>query len=386
MIRTNNNSLNITDLLHSDKSKIFIFFIIYKLLFFCLEFISCHYGKYIIEPGVINIHIEKLSNISATEAPFCSLDAKNYLSIVESGYKPDDGICAFYPLLPGMIWLLSKLTGIRYFISGMIITNLFSLFAFYQLYMFVYENYGKKAARWTLAFLLIFPAAIFFQLIYTESLFLFFAVSFFRYLFKGKLHYAALMAFFMPITRAVGIFVIVPLFIWLWSERRPLREYLALGYPLLGYGFYFCIMAYYTGNPFEGFVAQNNYPNQPSITNILNLNNFIVSVFNVTSFHSSINSALDRFHFIVVIQALILVWMLDKRLFAYSVLVGVIPAMSHFFWSYPRMMMMAFPIFIAIAVMLDKPGLRWIRWYLAIVMGALNLYFILLHFNYRWTS
>jgi phosphoglycerol transferase MdoB-like AlkP superfamily enzyme len=78
--------------------------------------------------------------------------------------------------------------------------------------------------------------------------------------------------------------------------------------------------------------------------------------------------------------------MLDKRLFAYSVLVGVIPAMSHFFWSYPRMMMMAFPIFTALAVMLDKLELRWVRWYIAVIMGALNLYFILLHFNYRWTS
>lgn len=386
MIRTNDHSLNITELLYSDKTKIILFIIIYKLFFFCLAFISCHYGKLIIEPGVINIHIEKLSNISATEAPFCALDAKNYLSIVESGYKPDDGICAFYPLFPGLIWLFSKITGIRHFIVGMILSNIFSLIAFYQFYMFVYENYGKNAARWALAFLLIFPAAIFFQLIYTESLFLLFAVLFFRYLFKGKLLPAAIMAFFMPMTRAVGIFIILPLFYWLWTEKRPLKEYIALGYPLLGYGFYFCIMAYFTGNPFEGFVAQNNYPNQPSITNILNLNKFIISIFDVTTFHSSLNSAVDRIHFIIVIQALILVWMLDKRLFAYALLVGVIPAMSHFFWSYPRMVMMAFPIFIALAVMLDKPGLRWIRWYLAIPMGALNLYFILLHFNYRWTS
>jgi hypothetical protein len=385
---TNINNTTESSIINAkDKYQIAIGLILYKLIFFILAILASKYGKMLIEDYYLPIDTRsKVFVVSEIEKRFCTFDAIHYLEIAQYGYIPNDGICAFYPLFPGLIWLVSKITGLRYFLSGMILSNLFSLLAFYQFYLLVYERYGKKAAIWSLIFLLVFPGAIFFQLIYTESMFLFLATTFFRCLFKNNLTLAGIAAFLMPMTRAVGIFVLLPLTLWLWTQRRPIREYAVILLPMFGYVSYFCIMAYYTGNPFEGFIAQNDYPNQPSIMNILNLNKFIISIFNVNSFHDTIYSALDRFHFLIMIEALYLVWFLDKRFFEYSVLVGVIPAMSHYFWSYPRMFMMAFPVFIAFGVNFNKPGQKWIHWYILIIMGSLNLYFILLYFNNHWTS
>jgi hypothetical protein len=145
-------------------------------------------------------------------------------------------------------------------------------------------------------------------------------------------------------------------------------------------------MAYYTGNPFEGFAAQQKYPNQPSISNIFNLGREIREIINVDRFHGGMTSAVDRFHFIIVLLSLGLVWKLDKYLFAYAVLTGVIQGFTHYYWSYPRLMMMCFPVFIAFAVFFNEKQFRWVRWYIAFVMGALWLYFILLYFNFQWTS
>jgi Gpi18-like mannosyltransferase len=219
--------------------------------------------------------------------------------LASNGYIPEDGICAFYPLYPMLIRIFSVFTGGNYFWTGLILSNLFSLIAFYQFYMLVRERYGGSASRWALAFLLIFPGAIFFQLIYTESLFLMLVVIFFRRLFKNDFFGAGLCAFFLPMTRAIGIFVILPLFLWLWDNKRSLRDYTVLALPLIGYGFYFCIMAYYTGNPFEGFIAQNHYPNKPSISNIFNLGREIREIINVDRFHGGMTSAVDRFHLLL---------------------------------------------------------------------------------------
>lgn len=370
----------------STKTRLLLVLIIYKVVFFLLAFVAIKSGGSLVGVNLQGLERVNFQGIPSWGKHFLTWDAEHYFRLASNGYIPEDGICAFYPLYPMLIRIFSVFTGGNYFWTGLILSNLFSLIAFYQFYMLVRERYGESAARWALAFLLIFPGAIFFQLIYTESLFLMLVVIFFRRLFKNDFFGAGLCALFLPMTRAIGIFVILPLFLWLWDNKRSLRDYTVLALPLIGYGFYFCIMAYYTGNPFEGFIAQRNYPNQPSISNIFNLGREIREIINIDRFHGGMTSAVDRFHFIIVLLSLGLVWKLDKYLFAYAVLTGVIQGFTHYYWSYPRLMMMCFPVFIAFAVFFNEKQFRWVRWYIAFVMGALWLYFIVLYFNYQWAS
>jgi hypothetical protein len=317
---------------------------------------------------------------------FAAWDGAHYLKIAETGYQQGSGSCAFYPLWPALIRLGSVFTGGNCFWSGIILANLLSILAFLQFHAFVREHHGPRTANWALGLLLAFPSAIFFNLIYTESLFLLLVVTFFRYLFRNQFALAGLVAFFLPMTKAIGIYIGLVLFLQLWQQKRLLREYVVLVMPFLGYLAYFTIMWHFTGNPFEGFAAQKLFPNQPSIDNLFNLGQAIRGLFNIGQFHSGMNSAVDRFHFLVVAQGLVLVWLLDKRYFAYAIFAGLIPAFSNIYWSYPRLMIVCFPIYIAFAAHLQDRVGKWILWYIVTLMAALQLYFIALYINFQWAS
>ncbi|WCJ61125.1 mannosyltransferase family protein [Fontisphaera persica] len=317
---------------------------------------------------------------------FSTWDAALYLKIAHGGYLAGTGICAFYPLWPGLIRLGSLFTGGDLFWSGLILANLFSLLGLVQFYRLVGEQHGTSAARWALALLLVFPGAIFLHLIYTEPLFLWLSVSCLRHLLRQQYLPAGLYAYFMPLTRAVGVFVLLVFFLQLWRSRRGWREYGYLLLPLGGYLSYFGVMWYLTGNAWEGFAAQKLYPNQPSIDNLLNVGQAIRGLVNIGEFHGDLNSAVDRLHYVLFAQALVLVWRLDERYFAYALLVGGVPGLTHIYWSYPRLMMMAFPMFIALAVYLREGRGRWVLWYLVGLMGALQLYFTALYVHNRWAS
>jgi hypothetical protein len=280
----------------------------------------------------------------------------------------------------------SALTGGNVFWSGLILANLISLAALLQFHGLVREQHDERLADAALLLLLAFPGAIFFNFIYTEALFLFLAVLFFRCLFRDDYGKAAIIAFLLPLTKTIGVFVCVPLFWRLCAQRRPARDYLALGGPGLGYAAYFLVMWLFTGNPFEGFVAQQSYPNQPSIGNVLDLGGALRGFFNIGSFNAGTDSAVDRYLFLVAAGALALVWRLDKTYFAYSVLAVLIPALSNIFWSYSRQMMMAFPVFIALAVWLQDRERRWLWWYLLLLMTGLQLYMIARYVNFNWAA
>ncbi|WCJ61129.1 mannosyltransferase family protein [Fontisphaera persica] len=317
---------------------------------------------------------------------FSTWDAAIYLHIAMNGYVAGSGDGAFYPLWPGLIRLGSLFTGGDLFWSGLILANVFSLLGLVQFYRLVEEQHGTSAARWALALLLVFPGAIFLHLIYTEPLFLWLSVSCLRHLLRQQYLPAGLYAYFMPLTRAVGVFVLLVFFLQLWRSRRAWREYACLLLPLGGYLSYFGVMWYFTGNAFEGFTAQKHYPNQPSIDNLLNLGQAIRGLLNIGEFHGGLNSAVDRLHYMLFAQALVLVWRLDERYFAYALLVGGVPGLTHIYWSYPRLMMMAFPMFIALAVYLREGRGRWVLWYLVALMGTLQLYFTALYVHNRWAS
>jgi Gpi18-like mannosyltransferase len=130
--------------------------------------------------------------------------------------------------------------------------------------------WGPQIGRDAMILLVACPDALFFSFSYTESLFFFMVMVFFRFLSQEKYLWPVAMGFFMPLTKAIGVFMVVPLAWHLWERKKPLRYGLLLGAPILGYLAYFGIMYGYTGNAFEGFKAQKAYPHSPSIMNMFN--------------------------------------------------------------------------------------------------------------------
>lgn len=317
---------------------------------------------------------------------FATWDGAHYLFLSEVGYQSGSPSCAFYPLWPYLIRAASWLTLGNHFLAGLLLANAFSAIAFLLFHYFVEQQHGRTAANAALTLLLAYPGAIFFSFIYTEALFLLLVLWFFISLFQQRYGRVALIGFFLPLTKAVGVFCIFPLLLHLWLNRARGRAYLAYYGPLLGYATYFGLMYATTGNAFEGFEAQRFYPNQPSIANIFNAPGFLEHFFMPLQLHGMLDSAVDRGLFLLLVACLYPLWRLNKVYFVYAAFVGLVPAASSWFFSYTRNVMMAFPLFIVLALWLKDRDHGFLLRCVAALMGAFQLWFLLRHINFVWAG
>lgn len=316
---------------------------------------------------------------------FATWDGAHYLLLSERGYQSGSASCAFYPLWPYLIRAASWVTLGNHFLAGLLLANAFSAIAFLLLHYFVEQQHGRIVANAALTLLLAYPGAIFFSFIYTEALFLLLVLWFFISLFQQRYGRVALVGFFLPLTKAVGVFCIFPLLLHLWLNRARGRAYLAYYGPLLGYATYFGLMYATTGNAFEGFEAQRFYPNQPSIANIFNLPGFLEHFFMPLQLHGMLDSAVDRGWFVLLLACLYPLWRLNKVYFVYAAFVGLVPAASSWFLSYTRNVMMCFPLFIVLALWLARRP-RWWFWGLLAGFGGCQLWFLWRYVNFRWVA
>lgn len=313
-------------------------------------------------------------------------DGAHYLFLSEESYQRGSASCAFYPLWPYLIRACSWFTFGNHFLAGILLANLLSLSAFVVLHHFVERHHGLPVANAVVALLLAYPGAIFFSFIYTESLFLLLVVLFFLCLFQERYVWVGIIGFFLPLTKAVGVFCIFPLLVHLWLKPKRWTAYLAYYGLLLGYAAYFGIMYGTTGNALEGFEAQRFYPNQPSIANLFDLPGFLAHLFMPLRLHGMLDSVLDRGLFLLLLACLHPMWKLNKVYFVYACFIGLVPAASSWFLSYTRNVMMCFPLFIVLAIRLRRRDGGFWLWYVVALLAAFQLWFLLRHINFVWTA
>ncbi len=318
---------------------------------------------------------------------FATWDAAHYLYLSEVGYHHDVPSCAFYPLWPLLVRWCAPLAGGSHLIAGLVLSNLFSLAAWAIFYQRVRRRWGKSVAGWALVFLVVFPGSLFFQFLYSESLFFLLVMLLWWGLEERRWGLAWGAALLLPLTRAVGVFAVLPIG-WeaaregigsrVWglgsgelqgsTESRPTgtavgsaaaspyqetggasryRVWRLLAAPVIGWGVYLALMWHWTGHPFEGFAAQKSW-GVHSVWNLVNVPKFVVGFFNPTEWHEFTGSLLDRCVFVVLLYTLPVLWRLDKGLLVWTYWLGILPAMSGTFTSYTRFASCAFPVFIAL--------------------------------------
>jgi hypothetical protein len=279
----------------------------------------------------------------------------------------------------------------------------------------VRRRLGESTAWTTLALLIAFPGSIFFQFVYSESLFLLLTMLLFTGIDEECLGIATVAAFLLPLSRAVGLFCIFPILFFVLKENPPrilLRfgnvrrsifdvpaggtdaepsrrrsltvwHYCLVSAPLCGWAVYLLLMLGWTGNAFEGFAAQRQWGIQ-SVANIFDLRRTLDGFLHVTSWHDMTGSFLDRLCFLLILFSLTLIWRLDKAWFIWAVTAGVVPALSGTFVSYCRFSSVIFPAFVALSVAIRRrPILLWI--YL-IVFSAFHLILVSRFITYRWAG
>ena len=267
----------------------------------------------------------------------------------------------------------------------MIVCNTASVLGFTLFHRLVAERFDKPTANLSLALLLAYPGALFFQFIYSESLFFLGLMAIWWGL--ERKHYGAVFVagFLLSLTRPVGIFCVVPLAWYCWTQRLAWRSWLCIAGPVAGWAAYFGLMWLLTGNAFEGFDAQKKWGTN-SIANIFDLPKFFFGLLNPTQWHAYRGSLLDRSFFLLLIAVLPAIWKLDRTWFWWAVMLGVLPAMIATFTSFTRYLVVVFPLFITLAVVLQGAGLRWLRVAILSVFGGLHFWLLLRHINFQWAG
>lgn len=374
---------------------------------------------------------------------FGTWDSAHYLYLSQAGYSSGVPSCAFYPLWPVLIRWFSVVTGGNHLLAGLVLSNLFSLAALVLFFRMVGQRLGWSVAKLSLLLLLAFPGSLFFNFIYTESLFFLLLMVFCDGLERNRYSVVWVSALLLPLTRAVGVFCIFPLIwhleqtsppAWLAKLKRPpkwlrrfgmVREgtvdmgnsavphlipelhaelsparcqlgtfpgqgnqmvWLLILAPGLGWASYFLFMWAWTGNAFEGFEAQNYWDRVQSIGNIVNVPKFVAGFLNPYSWHEFTGSILDRCVFILLLSCLPMIWRLDKGWFIWSIVLGVVPAMSGTFTSFTRFASMVFPIFIVLAMILQGHPRRYLRAGLVGVFLILHVTLLWRFVNFRWAG
>jgi Gpi18-like mannosyltransferase len=92
--------------------------------------------------------------------------------------------------------------------------------AMVMLFKLTEELLGSRVALWSVVFISVFPTALFFQAVYSESLFLLLTVLSFWWARRGRWPLAGLAGLLAVLTRSSGVVLLLPLAVMWWEQRR----------------------------------------------------------------------------------------------------------------------------------------------------------------------
>jgi Gpi18-like mannosyltransferase len=330
-----------------------------------------------------NVHLPEISFSKARF--FQTWDAQHYLLISRYGYGADPRANVCFPLWPFCIRFFSYLTGGNHLLSGLILANLFSIVALVLLYRFIEREKDAGSAERTLMLMLAFPGAIFLLFPYSEPLFFLLSMVIFILLKKDDYLKAGLVSFLAALTRPVGVLWIVPFAVHILRKRKPS----ALAYTsltLLGYICYLGIMYVSTGNAFSAFASEGLFLAHASIVKLFDPAGFIRVLTSAPNVHSFIGSAIDRTWFFIFVVTLFPLWKRDKVMFAYSLVMGLVPALTLSLMAFTRYSLMLIPSFM-VAGDFFAPAARKGSFYLTLAaLFGLQVIFLIRHINFYWVG
>ncbi len=126
---------------------------------------------------------------------------------------------AFWPLYPFLTGIVSWTTGWSVAVTGVLLSNLAFVVALIVLYRLVSQSYGIPIATRTVWLTALCPVAFFFSALYSESLFLILSISAIYLARNNRWTIAALAFFLATLTRSTGVLVIVPMLAALVGQR-----------------------------------------------------------------------------------------------------------------------------------------------------------------------
>jgi hypothetical protein len=321
------------------------------------------------------------------------LDANYYLRIAHHGYGGDPlHLPAFFPLYPALLGGLGRLLG-DFPLAGVLISLASGAVAFELLWRLAIPRIGASGAMRTVLYLGLFPMTVFLSAVYTESLFLALCIGAFFLAERGHWTWAAVAAGGTMLTRSIGVAVVVGLALLAWPSVRNLA-WLLLAPAMFAV---FPVVLHFQAHDALAFLhAQSHWDRHLSAfgpfgglwdgTRALwrSPGKFSESYYLFVNIENLVYA-------LVFLAVLPLVWTkIGKAYAVYAALAltipmsvpptpaGVVAYPSHFpLFSMPRFTLLAFPCFIAFAILGKRPSAN-----LAIITASTALLVVAI---FQWT-
>ncbi len=319
-------------------------------------------------------------------------DAQWYLRIADGGYPiywviEYNGLSsyAFFPLYPIIIASLNFFVN-NVELSAFFVSNILLLANFFSLYYVISKLYSSKIAIKATWLLFLFPFSIFYRSYFTEGLFLLLLTWFAYFLIKKKWSATVLFASLLFITRPNAIILSLILF---WSLYKAVVNkslsvgvaFLYVALMLIPYAewLYFCYLN--TGDLLYWQKAFSLwYPAKSTLYVVIDN---IVKIFSFWGLpiHGYHSSKLDT----VMVLAVICFLLVSRRhlkpqLWWISLLVGVFPLLVKDTASYSRYQSVLFPLFIYLALILNKTYFIIVSFVFFILLCMTSIIFV----NWYW--
>ena len=327
-----------------------------------------------------------------------NFDGIHYLDIARKGY----GIYqqAFFPLYPKLIAFLTPFFGNRNLLAGWLLSLVafyFSLFFFYKL---IRLDFKDSVAKRTILYLLIFPTAFFFSMVYTESLFFLFIIASFYFARTKHWWLAGIFGALASATRLPGIFLFPALLIEWWQQNKAqnskdrnqklLRNLLPIFLIPIGLLWYMKFLSVNFGDSLMFIHVQKFFGAGRSADRIILLYQVFWRYFKmlVTVEKSTLTYFAVIMEFLAAASFLILIiFTYLKRWYSYlifMVLAYITPTLTGTFLSLPRFVLVLFPGFILLSLWSEK--YRWLKILYPLLAIPLLIFCLILFTRGFWVA
>ncbi len=275
--------------------------------------------------------------------------------------------------------IVKTITTLPWNVAGSLVSILAIIAAISVLFVEIKEQWGKSIARRSVFYILIFPSAFFFSVMYTESLFILLSVLCFYNLRKERWFLVGIIAALATLTKTMGIifFPITILGYWIYY-RKINTKIIWLFLPIIALATWMIYCKYQFGD-WLAFAHGQQFFHRP-------VGNFSwQALWSAPTAGDKTILFIDSLSALLALTCGIILIFWKKFTYALYVILGtLIPLASGTWQSMNRYVLILFPIFIVLAVF----GKRyiWLHYFYIMVMPMLLAMHIIQFVHFAWAG
>lgn len=279
-------------------------------------------------------------------------DGEHFVAIADKGYT-ERLQYAFFPLYPLTVNFISNILSISLLSAGLMV-SLISSFGIIFFFIKILKRLGETDYIKTIIYFLIFPTSFYLIAVYSESIFLLFTLMAFYMVFEKKLLLGVVFVALASSSRVVGIATALGVITETYITNKNYNDRILSFFALSGFLIY-CLYLFLTfNNPLYFLVSELNWDRVVTLPgkNIWETNLYLAYY------------GLDGSYYTIFLDLLFTIFgigfglrtirFLRPSLYLYTILCLLIPLTTSILLSFPRFLIVVFPIFILVGRIKNK--------------------------------